>query len=105
MYSPSFSQTSEHKILYVSILDGDETFVAATLYVTNATPPRGAMTDYTGTAKLNISDQDSIITITPFNPPIELTKFQDADSIHINLKKSKIRYFNKGKRIRTFSNQ
>ncbi len=101
----SFSQTSETKELTVSILDGKEPFVAATLYVANSTPPRGAMTDYTGTAKLNISNQDSIITITPFNPPIELANFQAADSIHINLKNSKIRYYKNGKRIKKFSNQ
>lgn len=96
----SFSQSTETRKLTVYMEYEKEPFSGATLYVANSNPSRGSMTDYFGVAILDISDLDKRITITPFNPPIELNNFQVADSIHINLDKIKIRYFKDGKRIR-----
>lgn len=96
----SFSQSTETRKLTVYMEYEKEPFSGATLYVANSNPPRGSMTDYFGIAILDISDLDKRITITPFNPPLELSNFQAADSIHINLNKIKVRYFKNGKRVR-----
>ena len=99
-YLNAFGQSTETRNLTVRIIGGLEPLPGATLYLKGSNPPRGAVTDVDGIAVLDISEEDELITISPFNPPLKLENFQNADSIIINLSKSKVFFFRETKRIR-----
>ena len=96
-----YCQSEKSEIIKFKVMfDNKEPMKTANIIVKNSNPATGTTTNLNGYAELNIKNKNQTIAISIIGPSLSFKLINHVDSVFINLKKRKIIFFNKGRRVK-----